>query len=140
MPTETQETTTPDVPVKGGVTPYLTVDGAAKAAEFYKKALGAVEAFRMPGAAPGKEMHIHLYINDTSVMLSDPFPEHGHPWTAPAGFSLNLQVDDTDAWYDRAVKAGAEPIMPPEDMFWGARYAQAKDPFGVLWAFNQPKR
>lgn len=57
----------------------------------------------------------------------------------PAGFNLNLQVDDVDAWFKRATDAGAEPVMEPQDMFWGDRYAQVRDPFGVLWAFNQPK-
>jgi uncharacterized glyoxalase superfamily protein PhnB len=130
--------TTP-APVKGGVVPYLTVDGVAAAAEFYKQAFAAEEAVRMPPDPQGRYMHCHLYINGGSVMLSDPFPDHGHPWEPPQGFSLTLQVDDVDAWFERAVKAGATPVQPPADMFWGDRYAQARDPFGVLWAINGPK-
>jgi uncharacterized glyoxalase superfamily protein PhnB len=84
-------------------------------------------------------MHIHLYINGGSVMLSDAFPDHGHPWVPPAGFSLTLQVDDADFWADRAAAAGAEVVTPVADMFWGDRYGQVRDPFGVIWAFNQPK-
>lgn len=125
--------------VKGGVTPYLTVDGAAKAAAFYKQALGATIASQVPPDEQGRYMHIHLYINGGSVMLSDAFPDHGHPWVPPAGFGLTLQVDDADAWARRAIAAGATEIMPVSDMFWGARYGQVKDPFGVVWAFNTPK-
>jgi uncharacterized glyoxalase superfamily protein PhnB len=85
-------------------------------------------------------MHSHLYINGASVMLSDPFPEHGHPYVPAAGFSLMLPVKDVDSWWQRAVDAGCVPTMKPEDMFWGDRYGQAKDPFGVLWAFVGPKK
>jgi uncharacterized glyoxalase superfamily protein PhnB len=73
-------------------------------------------------------------------MLSDPFPDHGHPWVPPAGFSLTLPVDDADFWADRAAAAGAEVVTPVADMFWGDRYGQVRDPFGVIWAFNQSKR
>jgi uncharacterized glyoxalase superfamily protein PhnB len=141
MTTETLEAPAvpAQAPVKGGATPYLCVDGAAKASDFYQRALGAEEVARAEGP-PGKFMHIHLYVNGTSVMLSDPFPEHGHPWEAPAGFSLMLEVDDADAWADRAAKAGATVIMPVSEQFWGARYGQIRDPFGVIWAFSTPKR
>ena len=57
-----------------------------------------------------------------------------------AGFSIMLPVQDVDAWYDRAVKAGCTAIMPPQDMFWGDRYGQLKDPFGVMWAMNGPQK
>jgi len=85
-------------------------------------------------------MHVHLHINGSSVMLSDPYPEHGHPYKKAEGFNLTLQVDDLDARWQRACDAGAEPVLPPSDMFWGDRYCQLRDPFGVLWAINQPKR
>src|SRR4029077_6755183 len=84
-------------------------------------------------------MHVHLYINGSSVMLSDPYPEHGHPFVPPAGFNLTLQVDDIEMWWKRAIAAGAQSVLPPADMFWGDRYAQLRDPFGTLWAMNQPK-
>ena len=70
--------------VKGGVVPYLTVDGAIKAAEFYKKAFAAQSPRSIPPDEKGRTMHAHLYINGSSVMLSDAYPEHGHPLTAPA--------------------------------------------------------
>jgi len=125
--------------VKGGVSPYLTVDGAKKAAEFYVKALGAEIAVETPPDEKGRYMHIHLYINGGSVMLSDAFPDHGYPWVPPAGFSLTLQVDSADFWANRAAAAGAEVVTPVADMFWGDRYGQVRDPFGIIWAFNQPK-
>jgi len=85
-------------------------------------------------------MHVHLYINGSSLMLSDAYPEHGHPFKTHQGFSLQLVVDDIDSWWERAVAAGVEVVMPVERMFWGDRYGQLRDPFGVLWAMNEPAR
>ena len=62
------------------------------------------------------------------------------PLEKPQGFNLMLLVDDIDAWCKRAVDAGAEAVMPVPDMFWGDRYGQLRDPFGVIWAMNQGKR
>ena len=129
----------PPNPVRGGVIAYLTLDGAIKAGELYKKALGAEVVHLHPADDKGRTMHMHLHINGTSVMLGDGFPEHGHSFMPLAGFSLMLPVKDVDAWWQRAVDAGFAPSMKPEDMFWGDRYAQAKDPFGVQWAFVGPK-
>jgi PhnB protein len=128
----------PNPPVKGGAVPYLTVDGAIKAAEFYQKAFAAEVATIYPPDAKGRTMHAHVYINGASVMFSDAYPEHGHPLQAPAAFNIMLRVDDIDAWYKRAVDAGCTATMPPADMFWGDRYGQLKDPFGVTWALNTP--
>jgi PhnB protein len=125
-------------PVKGGAVAYLTVDGAMKAGEFYKQAFGAEIATSYPPDEKGRTMHVHLYINGGSVMLSDAYPEHGHPWKEPAGFGIMLPVPDVDAWYDRAIAAGCTAGMPPQDMFWGDRYGQVKDPFGIIWSFNGP--
>jgi uncharacterized glyoxalase superfamily protein PhnB len=125
-------------PAKNGLLPYLTVDGAVKAAEFYKRAFGAEQAFMVPADEQGRTMHVHLYINGSSLMLSDAYPEHGHPLVKPQSFSLQLVVDDIDNWWERAVAAGAEVVMPVELMFWGDRYGQLRDPFGVLWAMNEP--
>ena len=122
--------------VLGGVAPYLMVSNAADAAAFYIKAFGAREAARMPPDEKGRTMHIHLVINGGSVMLSDPYPEYGHPWQAPQGFSLHLQIEDIDSWWDRAVKAGAEVVTPVALQFWGDRYGQLRDPFGVLWTMG----
>src|SRR5262249_3723359 len=92
--------------VKGGAVPYLTVNGAVKAAEFYKKAFAAEVASIHPPDEKGRTMHAHLYINGSSVMMSDAYPEHGHPLTDPAAFNIMLPVKDVDAWYKRAVDAG----------------------------------
>ncbi|MES2253527.1 MAG: glyoxalase/bleomycin resistance/extradiol dioxygenase family protein [Pseudomonadota bacterium] len=125
-------------PVKGGLTPYMTMDSAIKAVEFYKKAFAAEVAMVQPPDDKGRTMHAHLYINGSSLMLSDAYPDQGHPWKEPAGFNLTLTVGDTDQWFDRAIAAGCTAIMPPQDMFWGDRYGQLRDPFGVLWAINGP--
>jgi uncharacterized glyoxalase superfamily protein PhnB len=125
-------------PTLSGVIAYLTVDGAAKAAAFYKRAFEAAEVRVYPPDEQGRTMHIHLSLNGGSLMLSDAFPEHGHPLSPPQSFSLMMPVDDVDAWWDRALAAGAEAVMPPQDMFWGDRYAQLRDPFGVLWALDGP--
>ncbi|MDQ0473322.1 VOC family protein [Labrys wisconsinensis] len=138
MTDSTTETAPAKPPVLGGVVPYLSVDGATKAAAFYAEAFGATEVFRMPPDEKGRTMHIHLHVNGSSLMLSDAYPEHGHPWVAPQGFNLTLMVDDIDAWWQRAIAAGATAILPVQTMFWGDRYAQLRDPFGVLWAMNAP--
>jgi uncharacterized glyoxalase superfamily protein PhnB len=128
----------PNPPVKGGVVAYLSIDGAIKAVEFYKNAFAAEVAGMMPPDEKGRTMHAHLYINGSSVMLSDFFAEHGHSPVPAAGFNLMIMTKDIDAEYKRAVDAGCTAAMPPQDMFWGDRYGQLKDPFGVLWAINGP--
>jgi uncharacterized glyoxalase superfamily protein PhnB len=125
---------------KGGLVTYVTVDGAIKATEFYKKAFGAEVANIIPPDEKGRTMHAHVYINGSSLMLSDAYPEHGHPLLAPAGFSLTLMVQDVDVWYERAVQAGCTGSQPPADMFWGDRYGALKDPFGIAWGINGPAR
>jgi PhnB protein len=130
----------PRAPVKGQLWPYLMVDGARKAAAFYAEAFGAEEVGEMPPGPDGRTMHIHLYLNGASVMLTDPMPEHGHPFDGHRGCTLHLQVDDADAWHDKAVAAGATSRLAPHDSFWGDRYAQVADPFEVVWAFASPKR
>lgn len=126
---------------KGGVVAYLSFDTAAiKAGEFYTRAFAAQQVMVNPPDEKGRTMHVHLHINGSSVMLSDSYPEHGHPYVAPGGFSLMLPVPDVDSWWQRAVDAGCDGIMAPQDMFWGDRYAQCKDPFGVIWAFVGPKK
>ena len=123
--------------VRGGLVAYLQVNGATKASDFYQRAFGATEAARHPVDDKGRTMHVHLYVNGSSLMLGDAYPEYGHPLQAPQAFNLTLQVDDIDAWWSRAVAAGATVVMPVQEMFWGARYGQLRDPFGVLWSMNQ---
>lgn len=125
---------------KGALLPYLSVDGAVKAAEFYVKAFGAEIAAMYPPDEQGRTMHVHLYLQGGSLMLADFYPEQGHGFEAPAAFNLTLQVSDIAKAYQRAVDAGATPIMPPQEMFWGDTYGQLKDPFGVMWSMNQPAK
>lgn len=125
---------------RGGVVAYLTVEGALKASQFYQKAFGAEQVGLYPPDETGRTMHVHLYVNGSSVMLSDAYPEHGCGYEKAQSFNLALMVDDVDAAFQRAVEAGATVVMPPTDMFWGDRYAQVKDPFHVVWAFNGPQK
>ena len=135
-----QKSETPAMaPVKGGVVAYLSIDGAAKAVAFYEKAFGAQLASMQPLDEKGRTMHAHIYLNGSSIMMSDFYPEHGHPVVAPQGFNLMIPTRDIDADYKRAIDAGCTATMPPQDMFWGDRYGQLKDPFGVTWAMNQGK-
>ena len=124
--------------VHGGVTPYINVDGALKAAEYYRRAFGGREVGRAGPDPKGRMMHVHLVINGGSLMLCDPFPEHGHPFEVPQGYFLHLQVDDVDAWWARAIEAGVEVTTPLERMFWGDRWGQIRDPFGVTWSIGAP--
>jgi PhnB protein len=117
------------------VTPYLVVDGASKAIEFYKRAFGAVERFRMP-APDDKVGHAEIQVGDSVIMLSDPFPEMGANAPSGAGNSsagLMLYVPDVDALFKQAVDAGATVTMPLADQFWGDRYGKVRDPFGHSW-------
>lgn len=129
---------TPNPEVKGGLVAYLQVGGATKASEFYQKALGATEVMRHPPDEQGRTMHVHLYVNGASLMLGDAYPEHGHALQTPAAFTLTLPVEGIDQWWKRAVDAGMEVVMPLQVMFWGDRYGQLRDPFGVLWSMNEP--
>lgn len=125
----------------GGLTPHIAIADkrASEAIEFYKQAFGAVEQVRMPAEDGVRLMHAHLLVNGSSLMMHDDFPEYsGQAMAAPSGVTLHLQVDDADSWYDRAIAAGATSVMAPENMFWGDRYAQVKDPFGHLWSIGHP--
>ncbi|WP_374653977.1 VOC family protein [Phenylobacterium sp.] len=127
-----------DAPMKG-VIPHLNVVGAAKAAEFYQKAFGAQELMRLPAQDGERLMHCALVINGGSLFLCDCFPEmgHGYEHQPSNSFTMHLQVDDIDAWFDRAVQAGAEVLEPVSLMFWGDRYGRLRDPFGVCWSMGQ---
>ncbi|MEJ1962351.1 MAG: glyoxalase/bleomycin resistance/extradiol dioxygenase family protein [Gammaproteobacteria bacterium] len=127
-------------PVLGGVTPYLQVDGASAASALYQRAFGGVEVAKHPVDDKGRTMHIHLHINGSSIMLSDPYPEHGYGSEKPQAFNLTLQVDDIDFWWKRAIDAGCTAVMPVQKMFWGDRYGTLRDPFGVSWAMNEPAK
>ncbi|MBR2687177.1 MAG: VOC family protein [Aquamicrobium sp.] len=137
----TTQTEYPRPKVLGGLIAYLQVDGATKAAEFYKRAFGAEEVFAYPPDEQGRTMHIHLYINGSSLMLCDAYPDHGHPHQPAQGYTMQLilQADNIDSWWSRAVEAGCDIESPLADMFWGDRWGSLRDPFGVNWAMNAPK-
>jgi PhnB protein len=125
-----------------GVTPYLTIrDGRGmEAAAFYMRAFAATEVRRHLADDGKRVMHIHLAINGGNLFLSDDFPEFhgGVPAAEPGGTTLHLEVDNADAWWERAVKAGAEIRMPLADQFWGDRYGKLRDPFGHSWSMASP--
>ena len=120
---------------------YLAVEDASKAIDFYKEAFGAEETIRMPGP-DGSVAHAELQIGDSKLMLSDPFPhsdvrppsERGGP-TA----SIFMYVDDVDATFEHAQRAGATVVSELEDMFWGDRFGTVADPFGHVWAMATHK-
>jgi PhnB protein len=117
------------------VTPYIAVDDAAKAIEFYKRAFGAKERVKMEGP-PGKISHAELEIGDSVIMLSDPFPQS--PLKTPKEIggttaSMLLYVEDVDEAVQQAVDAGAKITMEIENQFWGDRFGRVEDPFGQNW-------
>jgi uncharacterized glyoxalase superfamily protein PhnB len=117
------------------VTPSIIVRGAADAIEFYKRAFGAEEVARMEGP-DGKVMHAEIRIGDSTVMLGDENPQWGASSplsTNGISSSLHLYVDDADAAFERALRAGAKVRYPLEDAFWGDRYGKVTDPFGHEW-------
>jgi PhnB protein len=113
------------------LTPQLTVDNAAAAMELYKKAFGATEIQRAPDPSGKKIWHAALRIGDSMLFVNDVFPEMGGTLS---NTGLWLYVSDVDAAFKRAIDAGAKPIQPPADMFWGDRMAHVGDPFGQKWA------
>jgi PhnB protein len=118
------------------VTPYLAVDDAGEAIEFYKKAFGAKERVRMD--APGDTIgHAELEIGDALVMLSDPFPQSSTRSPKELGgtsVSIFMYVEDVDAFVKKAVDAGANVVMEIADQFWGDRFGTISDPFGHIWS------
>jgi PhnB protein len=116
------------------VTPYLIIKGAADALEFYKKAFGATELFRMEH--DGKIGHAEMKIGDSPIMLADEHPEMGHRGPQSLGgspVSILLYVADVDALFNQAVTAGAKIDRPLEDKFYGDRGGSLTDPFGHIW-------
>jgi uncharacterized glyoxalase superfamily protein PhnB len=125
--------------------PYLTIKGAGKAIDFYKKAFGAKENTRMPAPDGKRVMHADLSINGGTVMLSDEFPDHGGPAAptpakpAPVAIAIHYaKPAEVDATFRRAVEAGCKSTMEPQDTFWDARFAMLNDPFGHRWMLNAP--
>lgn len=117
------------------ITPYLTVTGGAAALDFYKRAFGAQERFRM-GGPDGLIGHAEIVIGDSIIMLADEMPACGNqsPQTLRGTpVSLLLYVEDVDASFKRATDAGAIVKQPLENKFYGERAGCVVDPFGHLW-------
>jgi PhnB protein len=121
--------------------PYLAVDNATEAIEFYKKAFGAKELVRMPGP-DGMIGHAELELGDSVLMLADPFPQFSTRPPKELGgttTSIFMYSEDVDAAVKKAVDAGATVLMEPDDMFWGDRFGSVSDPFGHVWAIATHK-
>ena len=117
------------------VTPYLIVKGAAEAIEFYKRAFGATELLRM--ADPhGRVGHAEIKIGDSVIMLADEHPAMGYRAPHSLGgssVSILLYLEDVDAVFERALKAGAKAQRPVANQFYGDRTGTLEDPFGHVW-------
>ena len=117
------------------ITPFLSLDDATGAIEFYKRAFGATERTIMP-APDGRVAHAEIQIGDSVVMLSDMFEQSQGKTPKAAGgttVGLFLYVDDVDELFKQAIDAGATATMEPDNMFWGDRFARVTDPYGHDW-------
>ena len=125
------------------ITPHLIIRDAARAIDFYKQAFGAKELARM--TAPGSNciMHAEIKIGDSVIMLGEESPQHGckSPQLLNGSpITIHIYVEDVDDVFQRAVKAGAQVMMPVQDQFWGDRYGRLQDPFGHQWSVATHKR
>jgi uncharacterized glyoxalase superfamily protein PhnB len=116
------------------VTPCITLNDAAGAIEFYKKAFGAIERGRFAGP-DGKIMHAEIEIGGAAIMMNDEvMGQRGPKAIGGSPASFYLYFDDVDAAHKKAVAAGAKETMAPTDMFWGDRMSNVEDPFGYQWS------
>src|SRR5438552_1985573 len=123
------------------VTPYLIVNGAARAIDFYKQAFGATEVVRIAGPG-GKIGHAEIKIGDSRIMLADEFPEmdaRGPQTIGGTPVGLMLYFEDADAVTARAISAGAKVLRPVQDQFYGDRSGTIADPFGHKWTIGTHK-
>jgi PhnB protein len=123
------------------VTPYLVVKGAAKAIDFYKKAFGAKELFRMEGPG-GTVAHAELEIGDSRIMLADESPQMGYTGPEPGSrtsVGLMIYVNDVDKTAAQAIAAGIKTEREVQDQFYGDRSGNFVDPFGHRWTIATPK-
>jgi PhnB protein len=120
------------------VSPYLVVDGAAQAIDFYTTVLGATERMRMGGPG-GKIGHAELQFGDSVVMLADEFPDMGYSGPKKLGgtpVTIGVYVEDVDKTFDTAIKAGAKELRPVENQFYGDRSGQIEDAWGHRWSIS----
>ncbi len=122
-----------------GITPYLICRNAEAAIDFYERAFGAVELYRI--GAPGMIGHAEMKLGNTPFMLADEFPPMAQsPQTiGGSGVSMYVYVEDVDAFTEKAIAEGLEVLKPVADQFYGDRTGHFKDPFGHLWAFGTHK-
>ncbi|MFB3915512.1 MAG: VOC family protein [Terriglobales bacterium] len=124
------------------ITPTLICKNCSAAIDFYKKALGAQELFRM-NSPDGKVAHAELQIGDSIFFVGDEFdmPGCGRSPQTLGGYtgSFYIYVPDVDASFNQAVIAGGKVNMPVQDMFWGDRYGSIQDPFGHVWGIGTQK-
>lgn len=116
------------------ITPYLIINGAAKALEFYKQAFGATELFRMDHG--GKIGHAEMQIGNSRIMLADEYPDMKYLGPTTLGgscVSIMLYVEDVDSVFKQAITAGATEQRAIEDKFYGDRMGSLVDPFGHVW-------
>ncbi|MDO9046387.1 MAG: VOC family protein [Methylobacter sp.] len=117
------------------ITPYLMVKGASEAIEFYKRAFGAIEIFRL-SHPNGQIGHAEIKIGDSSIMLADPCEQGAFRTPQSLGGSsvaLHVYVENVDAQFAQAVSAGAKAVKPVFDQFYGDRTGTLQDPFGHIW-------
>jgi uncharacterized glyoxalase superfamily protein PhnB len=115
---------------------YLTLSDCKAAIDFYQRAFGATEIYRLVEPGSGRIGHAEMHFGEAIVMLADAYPEYGihaPQGSGSVGFRMHLHVDNADALIERAVKAGATLVMPPKDQFYGERGGRVRDPFGHEW-------
>ena len=124
------------------VTPYLAIKGAVQAIDFYKRAFGAQERFRLPGPDGKSVGHAEIVVGDSILMLADEMPEYGN--RSPQSLNgtpvfFGLYVTDVDASFQKALAAGAKVVKPLADQFYGDRTGTVLDPFGFIWTLMTHK-
>jgi uncharacterized glyoxalase superfamily protein PhnB len=129
-----------------GLIPHLVCDNCTAAIDFYKKAFGAEESYRMPAPDGKRLMHAEIRIDGKPIFLADDFAEFcGGKESSPKALggtpvTIHRYVKDCDAAIKRAQDAGATVKMPAMDMFWGDRYGVVVDPFGHTWSLATHQR
>ena len=123
--------------VMQGVIPYLGIDGADKAIEFYKRAFGAKDLGTMRTEDGKHVMHCQLEINGGALMISDTVIMGGKQKPSDS-YTMQLVSHEGDMWWKRAIDAGCTVTTPLEVQFWGDRYGRFTDPFGISWALVEP--
>jgi uncharacterized glyoxalase superfamily protein PhnB len=129
-------------PKMQSLSPYIVVKGAADAIDFYVRAFGAEEQFRLEDPDSGRIGHAELLIGGSTLMLSDEYPDFGALSPDTLGGSpvkLHLYVDDVDAIFARSLAAGATELRPVKDEFYGDRTGALCDPFGHTWMLASQK-